>query len=91
MNATHRTIRLSAKQLEYLKSANFLPASLGAILDTAQYMTTETCSISVSQDTAEEFRSVFTERLARAGFDISYELTDEGRVLEDLIDRFHLT
>lgn len=37
---------------------------------------------------AEEFRNIFTERLAKIGFDENYELTTEGRMLEDLIDKF---
>lgn len=45
-------------------------------------------SLEVDRDVAERFRSAFTERLARVGFDPGYELTGEGAVLEELIDAF---
>ncbi len=40
--------------------------------------------------TAEEFREAFTEHLAKVGFDDAYETNPEGKLLEDLIDRFYL-
>ena len=37
---------------------------------------------------AIEFGDALTYHLARVGFDSEYKLTDDGRILEDLIDRF---
>jgi len=37
---------------------------------------------------AETLRDLLTERLATVGFDKDYVLTDEGRALEALIDKF---
>ena len=35
-----------------------------------------------------EIVDVLTELLAKIGFDIDYSLTSEGRIIEDLIDKF---
>ncbi|HEU4624571.1 MAG TPA: hypothetical protein VFS52_07410 [Steroidobacteraceae bacterium] len=43
----------------------------------------------VTKEIAEHFRTSFTERLAKAGFDSNYEPNYEGKLLEDLIDRFY--
>ena len=43
-----------------------------------------------STEQIEALRGACTEALARIGFDVSYELTAEGRVLEDLIDKFFI-
>ena len=48
-------------------------------------------SLVLSAVAAEEFRGKFTEELARVGFDKNYEITAEGEVLENLIDRFFVS
>jgi hypothetical protein len=90
MDATQKAVRLSSKELEYLKSARFLPPSLVQILNTVTAGRHDACLLSVSRDVAEEFRSAFTHRLAAAGLGTDYEPNAEGRMLEELIDRFHL-
>ncbi len=44
-------------------------------------------SLSLLPDEAEQLRGYFTLRLARVGFDADYRVTEEGRILEGLIDR----
>lgn len=51
-------------------------------------MDSSTHSLSLDDATAERCRDGFTEKLAQVGFDSDYDLTDEGEMLEDLIDRF---
>jgi len=46
-------------------------------------------TLEVSAATAEEFCEAFTEQLAKVGFDEAYEPTAEGKLLENLIDRFN--
>lgn len=38
---------------------------------------------------AERLRDYLTEQLAVVGFDENYSLTQQGQMLEDLIDRFY--
>lgn len=90
MDTTQKlVVLLSSRQMEYLKGARFLPASLVLILDTSLAGSGEAYSLSVSRDVAEEFRSVLIHRVAVAGFGPDYEPNSEGRMLEELIDRFH--
>lgn len=88
MNAAHRAIHLLDHELIYLKNTDFLPASLAQLVEAAQPIGRDLYVLSVSRDIAEEFRSAFTDQLAKVGFGPDYELTSEGGMLEDLIDRF---
>lgn len=46
------------------------------------------CGNITFRDLAEDLRGALTQRLAYAGFDEYYEPTEEGRLLESLIDRW---
>ncbi len=82
-------IHLKARHFDYLRSIQAcFPDSLLRVLETVQEKTQDTYVLSTSREIAEEFRDAFTDRLARYGFDAQYELTEEGKLLEDLIDRF---
>ena len=74
----------------YLSNANFLPAALVEIIQAAEAVGGDRYAVRVSADTAEQLRSVFTERLAKVGFDANYRPTPEGKMLEQLIDVFYL-
>jgi len=83
------TVRLSSQELLYLKNTAFLGQDLLEVIDSAERQR-RGYLIHVSRDIAEQFRSAFTERLARRGFDSAYDLTREGKVLEELIDKFFI-
>jgi len=83
-----KTVALSARDLLYLQNARFLPPSLAHLVGDTIPGQDATRVLTVSRAVAEQFRASFTDRLARVGFDSQYELTEEGRLLEDLIDRF---
>jgi hypothetical protein len=87
MSGSTRTVRLSAAQAEYLLQATFLPPRLREVV-TAASLGGDSSGLEVSGNIADEFQSVFTERLAKVGFDADYDLTDEGATLEELIDLF---
>lgn len=86
----HKTkpVKLSSRELMYLKNTDFLTPSLAGIIKAARSIGDDSYRVLVSNETAEEFRSAFTNRLAKAGFDRDYNPTSEGKILEDLIDRF---
>ncbi len=44
----------------------------------------------VSEDQADELRDCCTDRLDEIGFDKNYELTDNGKKLEDLVDKLYI-
>ena len=83
-------VRLSSSEFLYLKNTSFLREELLQLLNTAEAQSNGVHILRVSAAIAEEFRDAFTERLAKAGFDRTYELTREGELLEALIDKFGL-
>jgi hypothetical protein len=85
---SQRTVRLSKVDLTYLTNAKFLPEDLERIVSTAEASDNEERVLKLDRNTAERFRDEFTNRLARVGFGPDYEPTREGKLLEDLIDRF---
>jgi hypothetical protein len=46
--------------------------------------------IECSEEQADEIRDACGEKLQIVGFGKNYELTNEGRILEDLIDKFFI-
>ena len=84
------TIVLSDEELTYLTAGAWLPISLATVLRSADVRTGDRHRLSMSRGEAEVLRSTFTERLAAIGFDTEYAVNDEGRMLEDLIDRFYV-
>jgi hypothetical protein len=80
---------LSPELQDYLRAASYLPDDLRAAVDRLLGARSErTVGLPLDEQTAEQFRSIFTERLAQAGFDSDYGLSEEGALLEELIDRF---
>ena len=84
-------IKLSPQEMDYLIKANFLkPLQIDAVR-AAELANDSTAVLRLSRDSAEEFREAFTSELAKVGFGENYDVTPEGRILEDLIDRFYVT
>jgi len=86
MNTTK--IYLTARECLYLMNSKFLPEPLANLISELKRGDKKDATLILSCDVAEEFRSAFTERLARVGFDKEYEPTAEGAILESLIDSF---
>ena len=89
MKTSARYVDLSRSEVDYLKTAGFLPPALLECLQDVRWRSDVAATLELSSVAAEEFREAFTEQLAKIGFDEAYEPTAEGGLLEDLIDRFH--
>lgn len=89
MNIKRNAVRLSEREAMYLRNTTFLPEALAQIVRSAAATDDKGIAIVVSRATSEEFRAAFTERVAKVGFDEDYESTNEGKLLEGLIDRFY--
>ena len=48
------------------------------------------CILECTEDQVDEIRDKCSERLQIVGFDKNYELTQEGKILEILIDKFFM-
>lgn len=46
--------------------------------------------IEIDEDVADEIRDWASEELQKRGFDKNYQLTPEGKILEELIDSFYI-
>ena len=88
MTARTFDVRLSPREWTYLRNVLFLPEALNEILASGVPVDGNRYVIKIGSDVAEDFRSVFTDRLAKVGFDQAYEPTQEGQLLEGLIDTF---
>lgn len=90
MNREEGTVRLSGQEVMYLQNSLSLPDDLARFIESGHVSVEKGMTLSPSREIAERFREIFTERLAKVGFDKNYEPTAEGRILEGLIDRFYI-
>lgn len=88
MSQDNIDVRLSRRETDYLISAAFLASNQVDMIRNAKRADDGSATLTISRNQAEEFRDAFTSQLAKVGFDEKYEVTAEGRTLEDLIDRF---
>lgn len=81
-------IQLNNEQFEYLKSNLLLDRK-----DLAEYFNKSAIldkhNIDIPDDTLDEIRDWAGERLQTIGFNIKYELTNDGKILEEIIDLFY--
>jgi hypothetical protein len=91
VNTPQSVVKIFARELMYLRNMNFLPEDLLQIINASCSIDKGAFTLSLSHEMTERFRSIFTERLAKVGFDENYGLTNEGSILEELIDRFQRT
>ena len=78
-------VHLNRKQDEYLKQ-HLLIQKKEMFHYIVYYNKNENVIIEVSEDTADEIRDWAGERLQEVGFDVNYNLNDEGLILEQLVD-----
>lgn len=79
------TIQLTNKQYLYLKK--YLSDDLKDAIRKIEYSNDKTTiNVLIDEETADLIRDWAGHRLQQVGFDIRYNLTDEGETLEELID-----
>lgn len=77
-------IRLSKTEKDYLKS-NFSEFSK----DIKHILNTSSLTINIEDVLADKIRDKAGEKLQLVGFDKDYNLTKEGEILENLIDKLY--
>ncbi len=86
-------IRLTKEEFDYAASAPFISESFRKeIVDGAQKHSQggvgrEQVVVKVTEDTADEIRSLCEDQLNIAGFNIDYTLNSEGKILNSLLDK----
>jgi len=84
-----REFRVSAPELELLRKAASRDEGLLRLLAHPRSTAGGGQILSLDRSEAERLRDCLTTHLAVTGFHKDYSLTDSGRMLEELIDRFY--
>ena len=87
MSGEFISVKLSSQELSYLNDAGLLTPEQ---MDLAEPVSpgAQTRVIQVSKTAARRIGDALTTRLAMYGFDEKYEPAPEGRLIEELIDKF---
>ena len=81
-------VQLSEREWLFLQKDGLLPFDLQQFVITATPLGDRALRLRIPLQRADEIRDALTLYLAKCGFDESYAPTEEGRMLEDLLDRF---
>ena len=83
-----KIIKLNQEEFEYLKNTLFLSKDLEfSVL--VERKNEDVVALHVSEDQADKIRDLCNEKLQIVGFDEDYNLTNEGKILDHLIDKFY--
>lgn len=80
-------IELNRNEYTYLCQASFLEDKYRKLLFSSKQQDGK-YSLQISEDQADEIRDLCGEQLQVSGFDAKHELTQEGKILEALVDKF---
>jgi hypothetical protein len=89
MNQTPK-IRLTAQQAGYLTDLIASDSLFAELIRSHPNIRLGDDGIALDRTDAERISDYFSDRLAKVGFDASYEPNDEGVLLESLIDKLFL-
>lgn len=79
--------RLNTNEINYIKNAVFIKEYLKHDLLNSTNKAGDHFEIQISDNQIEDLEAIFSERLQKAGFDRDYQTTEEGKLLENLIDK----
>jgi hypothetical protein len=82
-------IKLNQAEYSYLCKASFLPDRLRQLFFLTK-REENAYKLNITEDQADEIRDLCGEQLQLVGFDEKYDLTPEGEMLENLVDKFYI-
>lgn len=88
MNAEPNEFRLSAAEFAFLSQIVLGDKSAADLLKNHELRQGGQAVVRLTRTETEQLREFLTVRLAIVGFQGDYSLTEQGRILEELIDRF---
>lgn len=88
MEKSHE-FQIAGEELEYLRQVVSRDESLASLFRFQEGTPARKVTIRLSPAEAEQIRDYLTTQLAAVGFDESYSPNEQGKMLEDLIDRFY--
>ncbi|CDR35010.1 hypothetical protein [Criblamydia sequanensis] len=85
-----KQIKLNENEYKYLIQSEYIPSRLITVIKSSNKINKEKHLLNISEDDADQLRDLFGEQLQLYGFDLNYKLTNEGEMLENLIDLFFI-
>ena len=85
-----KLIKLNSDEFFHIISSCFLPNELIEMINESYEKSGNNYLLSISEDSADQLRDLFSDQLQVAGFDENYNLTKEGKIIENLIDKFFI-
>jgi hypothetical protein len=82
--------QVSAEELEYLEQLASRNDALAGLFRFQEGAPGRRVTIRLSRAEAEQLRDSLTTQLAAVGFDKNYSPNEQGKMLEELIDRFYV-
>lgn len=83
-------VKLNKNQFDYLNYSLSVEQELLRLKLKEVSQENQFVLIEIDEGTADEIHDWASDELQRKGFDINYELTPEGKILEELIDLFYV-
>jgi hypothetical protein len=83
-----RKIILNNKEFDYLSSQSNCKSNFFEFVEKIEKINDLKYVLIISDNNTDLLRDQFGEQLQLFGFDEKYELTKEGEILENLIDKF---
>jgi len=80
-------IQLTENEFNYFLSQNFFPEKYKGFLKNNIDVNFK---LTITEDDADEIREICMDYLPVYGFDSNYELNEQGKILEKLIDKFFI-
>ncbi len=80
-------IELTEKEHSYISQTSFLPENFRNLLSPRKHQN-DVYLLEISEELADEIRNLCGKQLQIAGFNKKREPTEEGKILESLMDKF---
>jgi hypothetical protein len=90
MKEDNTMIVLSSEEFIYFQKISLDQQAFANLIKTGLETSNDKFIIRLNHEKAEQLRDLLTARLAECGFDQRYALTEEGKMLEDMIDKFYI-
>ena len=84
-------VRLTKVEFDYLTNADFLADKIKKQLGNVVTKDNYSYDVNWSDDQLIEIEEVCFERLQKVGYDVNYNLTHEGELLDMLIEKINKT
>lgn len=84
-------LTLNKPEYEYLINAKYFDRKIIDQLSKSLFIEKFRYMLDLPKEIMEELRIKLEDRLQSVGFDENYNLTEEGKMVEDLIDRFFVS